>query len=163
MAPRRRAAEESYGFFGCFVALSGGFRFRSIGDNRSAIGTRSTKSRGQHSCQGRRQAGGLSHGLRNDRPEAYPTGHETTCRRPIPRARKVGASTQLGRLIRQDGYGVEQMSYTNLSFLVIVNAVITLHSIVLFRALRLYRGFGSCPPHFIFRMNKLARCCRYFG
>ena len=41
MAPRRRAAEASYGFFGCFVALCGGFKFRSIGDNRSTISTRS--------------------------------------------------------------------------------------------------------------------------
>ena len=87
-----------------------------------------------------------------DRPEAYPTGNE-----------KQRADVQLGGLIRPEGFGVEQMSYTNLGFLVIVNAVIALHLIVLFRALRLYRGFGSCPPHFTFRMNKLARCCRCFG
>ena len=80
-----------------------------------------------------------------------------------PTHEKSEADVQLGWLIRPEGSGVEQMSYTNLGFLVIVNAVIALHLIVLFRALRLYRGFGSCPPHFTFRMNKLARCCRCFG
>ncbi len=63
MAPRRRAAEASYGFFGCFVAVCGGLRFRSIGDNRSTISTH------EKSVPGTEPRGA-------DRPEAYPTGHE---------------------------------------------------------------------------------------
>ena len=121
-----------------------------------------------------RKVGASTHAKGADRPEAYPTGNEKSV--PGTEARgadrpeayptgneKQRADVQLGWLIRPEGSGVEQMSYTNLCFLVIVNAVIALHLIVLFRALRLYRGFGSCPPHFTFRMNKLARCCRCFG
>ena len=61
-----------------------------------------------------------------DRPEAYSTVNENR-----------EADAQLGGLILQEGFSVEQMSYTNLCFLVIVSAVIALHSIVLLRALRL--------------------------
>jgi len=109
-----------------------------------------------------RKVGASTRGRGADRPEAYPTGNEKPEGYPTGNENRR-ADTQLGWLIRPEGSGVEQMSYTNLCFLVIVKAFMALHLFVLFRALRLYRGFGSCPPHFIFRMNKLARCCRCFG
>jgi hypothetical protein len=68
-----------------------------------------------------------------DRPEAYPTGNEKSEAYPTGNENRK-ADDQLAWLIRREGSGVEQMSYTNLCFLVIVIADIALQLMVLFRA-----------------------------
>jgi hypothetical protein len=96
MAPRRRTSGGVLRLFGCSAVLSfclRGFRFRSIGDNRSTIYHLYPT---HEKSVPRTEPGGA------DRPEAYPTGNEKSEAYSTVNENRQ-ADVELDRLILQEG------------------------------------------------------------